>query len=112
MRRRGAPSAGFVETRAIMIAACYVKAAREQLIHDRAPVQTVRDEYGISARTASEWLKKYPNVKVDDLWPGALLVPEFAARMRGQIKETGRRFREFGGGRIGVNHRAAKRRKL
>jgi hypothetical protein len=94
-----------------MVAACYVKAAREKLIQDRAPVRTIRDAYGISARTASDWLKKYPNVTVDDLWPGALQVPDFAARMRMQIKETGSRFREFGGGRIGVHHRAAKRRK-
>lgn len=111
MRRRGAPSAGFAERRAIMIAACYVKAAREKRIQDRAPVKTIRKEYGISPRTASDWLKIYPNVSVDDLWPGALLVPDFAPRMRMQIKESGRIYREFGGGRIGVLHRRAKHRK-
>ena len=53
----GAPKLRPVERRARVCAAAYVNYARQGLIDDKAPVRTIREKFGISARTASVWVK-------------------------------------------------------
>ena len=52
----GAPSLRPVERRARVCAAAYVNFARQGLIDDKAPVRTIREKFGIAARTASVWV--------------------------------------------------------
>lgn len=55
---QGAPTTGTVDRRARAMAQAYVQFAHQGLIPDPAPVSTICVEFGIKARTASEWLRK------------------------------------------------------
>ncbi len=55
----GAPSLRPVERRARVCAAAYVNFARQGLIDDKAPVRTIREKFGIKARTASVWINRH-----------------------------------------------------
>ncbi len=55
----GAPSLRPVERRARVCAAAYVNFARQGLIDDKAPVRTIREKFGIKARTASGWVNTH-----------------------------------------------------
>jgi hypothetical protein len=57
LQRRGAPSLKPLERRARVCAAAYVHYARRGMIPDRAPVRTIRAGFGISERTATDWVK-------------------------------------------------------
>ena len=52
----GAPSLRPVERRARVCAAAYVHFARRGLIDDKAPVRTIREKFGMKARTATDWI--------------------------------------------------------
>lgn len=65
---RGAPGTGLHEAQDIGIAVAYIKAAKEGLIDNHAPVKTVARLYGVHQGTVRKWQRSHPYVEPSDFY--------------------------------------------
>lgn len=99
--RRGRPL-GPDEGRDVMCAVIYVLAARQRLIQDRHPIETIVKEYGLSdRRTVQTWIVKHRKTAA----PGNPADPEL---IKDRMMEAARRYRGSGRHQDAIRRRASK----
>ncbi len=92
---RGAPGIGPLEAQDIGVAVAYIRAVKQGLIRNRAPVKTIARLYGVTDGAVRKWQRKMPWVQPIDFHPFQPFEPH---ALEQQMRKSAERYRMAGRG--------------